>query len=363
MSSATEPAVAAARGEALRERSYAEALFDATVQEMERDPSVFVFGLGVDDPRGIHGTTLGLAERFGPERCFDTPLAEDSMTGVAVGAALAGLRPVHVHERVDFLLLCMNQLVNVAAKARYTWAGATRVPLTVRAAVGRSWGQGPQHSQALHAFFTHVPGLKVAVPATPHDAKGCLAAAIRDDDPVIVMESRMLYRVRGVVPDAPYVVPFGRARTLSFGADVTVVALSHMVLEALRARERLAAVGVSAEVIDPVTLTPLDVETLAGSVARTRRLLVVDNGWTACGLGAEIVVRVIEALQGECAPRVARMGFAPTPCPTTRTLEDVFYPDAARIAARAFELVTGEAREFPASVAEADEVAAFRGPF
>ena len=346
-----------------RECTYAQALFEATCQEMERDPSVFVMGLGVDDPRGIHGTTLGLAGRFGADRCFDTPLAEDAMTGVAVGAALAGMRPVHVHERVDFLLLCMNQLVNVAAKARYTWAGAVQVPMTVRAAVGRSWGQGPQHSQALHAFFAHVPGLKVAVPATPHDAKGCLAAAIRDDDPVIVMESRMLYRVSGVVPEAPYAVPFGRARVLAPGDDVTIVGVSHMALESLRARERLAAAGVSAEVIDPVTLTPLDVGTLAASAARTGRLLVVDNGWVGCGLGAEIVASVVEALQDGGAPRVARMGFAPSPCPTTRPLEDLFYPSAAGIAARAFALVTGEARAFPGAAEAGHEVAAFRGPF
>jgi len=346
-----------------RELTYAQALYEATHQEMERDPDVFVLGMGVDDPKGIHGTTKDLHERFGPERCFDTPLAEDGMTGIAIGAAMAGMRPVHVHERVDFMLLCMNQLINFAAKARYMFAGRVQVPLTVRAAIGRSWGQGPQHSQALQSLFAHIPGLKVAVPATAHDAKGCLTAAIRSDDPVIVLEHRMLYHLPGQVPEAPFETPFGRARILDEGCDVTIVGISHMALEALRARSLLADAGIDAAVIDPVTLTPIDIDTIAASACKTGRLLVVDNGWLSCGVSAEIIAQVVERLGDGPSIRCARMGFAATPCPTTRPLENLFYPSAAAIARRAHELVTGKAPDWSEDVVEPKEVAAFKGPF
>lgn len=346
-----------------RELTYAQALYEATRQEMERDPDVFVLGMGVDDPKGIHGTTRDLHKTFGPERCFDTPLSEDGMTGIAIGAAMAGMRPIHVHERVDFVLLCMNQLINVAAKARYMFAGRVQVPLTVRAAIGRSWGQGPQHSQALQSLFAHIPGLRVAVPATAHDAKGCLTAAIRCDDPVIVLEHRMLYHRAGLVPEEPYETPFGRARTLTEGSDVTIVGVSHMVLEALRAASLLSEAGVAATVIDPVTLTPIDIDPIAASAARTGRLLVVDNGWLTCGVGAEIIAQVVERLSDGPSIRCARMGFAGTPCPTTRPLETLFYPSAAGIARRAYALVTGQAPDWGTEIVEPTEVAAFKGPF
>src|SRR3954463_2279616 len=194
---------AAPAGRAL---SYVEAVREATDQEMARDGSVVVFGLDVDDPKAIQGTTRGLVEKYGAERVFGTPLSEDAMTGTAVGMALAGLRPIHVHIRMDFLMLAMNQLVNVAAKSRYMYGAQVSVPLVVRAMIGKSWGQGAQHSQGLHSFFMHVPGLKVVAPATPHDAKGCLLSAIRDDDPVLFVEHRMSHFQTGPVPEHDYVV-------------------------------------------------------------------------------------------------------------------------------------------------------------
>ena len=266
-----------------RDATYVDALREAALQEMERDPSVLCFGLDVDDPKAIQGTTRGLAERFGPERVFGTPLAEDAMTGVAIGMALAGLRPIHVHIRMDFLLLAMNQLVNIAAKSHYMYGGSVHVPLVVRSMIGKSWGQGAQHSQGLYSYFMHVPGLKVAAPTNPHDAKGCLVAAIRDDNPVMMVEHRLLYPHRGPVPEALYEVRPGRARVVATGADVTLVGISHTLVECLRARAHLAEVGLAAEVIDPIWLAPLDVETIAASVAKTGRLVVVDNGWTTCG--------------------------------------------------------------------------------
>src|ERR1700752_5135477 len=184
-----------------RSLSYIDAIREATDLEMDRDPSVVIFGLDVDDPKAIQGTTRGLPEKYGPERVFGTPLSEDAMTGAAVGMALAGLRPIHVHIRMDFLMLAMNQLVNVAAKSHYMYGGQVHLPLVVRAMIGKSWGQGAQHSQGLHGFFMHVPGLKGAAPATPYDAKGCLAAAVRDDNPVVFVEHRLLHFQHGPVPE------------------------------------------------------------------------------------------------------------------------------------------------------------------
>lgn len=345
-----------------RTLTYAQALYEGTRQEMERDENVFVFGLNVDDARGLYGTTLDLHKLFGRDRNFDTPLSEDAMTGVAIGAALAGARPIHVHQRMDFLLLCMNQLINIAAKGSYMYAGAVKVPIVVRAVIGRSWGQGAQHSQALHSYFMHVPGIRVAAPVTPHDAKGCLIASIRDNNPVIFMENRMLYGISGIVPEEPYEVPFGKARTLTRGDDITIVGISHMVVECVRAKHLLEEIDVAAEVIDPVTLTPIDIDTITASVERTGRLLVVDNGWTTCGAASEILAAVVERLQGEREFRVKRMGYAPVPCPTTKPLENLFYPNARTIAQAAHELLQIGAPWQP-HAPEASEIAEFRGPF
>lgn len=345
-----------------RELTYAQALYEAVSQEMEIDPSVFVFGLGVDDVKGMYGTTKDLEKRFGTLRNFDTPLSEDAMTGVAIGAALAGMRPIHVHQRMDFLLLCMNQLINVAAKTSYTFGGSFSVPLVVRAIIGRSWGQGAQHSQAFHSYFMHSPGIKVAAPVTPYDAKGCMIAAIRDNNPVIFVEHRMLYNYSGHVPKDTYEVTFGKARVLSEGGCATIVAISHMVAEAAQAVHHLQDKGVAVELIDPVTLTPIDIDTILASVCKTRRLLIVDNGWVCAGAAAEIAAQVAERLDNTQYVDIKRMGFAPTPCPTTRSLETLFYPNAKIIAAKAYEMVTGKAGWMPVA-AEAREIAEFRGPF
>jgi pyruvate/2-oxoglutarate/acetoin dehydrogenase E1 component len=263
---------------------------------------------------------------------------------------------------MDFLLLCMNQLVNIAAKARYMYGGAVSVPLVVRSVIGRSWGQGAQHSQGLHSLFMHIPGLKVVAPTTPYDAKGCLIAAIRDDDPVMFVEHRLVHAYRGHVPEEPYALPFGKARILEEGDDVTIVGVSYFVAEAMRANRLLAEVGLRAEVIDPVSLSPLDTATIVASVRKTGRLLVVDSSWTMCGASAEIVSQVVEALQGERDIRVARMGYAPVTCPTTRCLENLYYPNAAGIAARAHALVHKDVPWEPAFT-ESKEVMTFKGPF
>ena len=319
--------------------TYAEALREATEQEMAHDPSVIVLGLAVDDPKPIYGTTRGLAAKFGPDRVFNTPLSEEAMTGVAIGAAMAGLRPVHVHIRMDFVLIAMNQIVNIAAKSRYMYGGAVSVPLVIRSIIGKSWGQGAQHSQGLYSLFMHVPGLKVVAPSTPYDAKGTLIQSIRDDNPVMFVEHRLLHYLEGFVPETSYTVPLGRARILAPGSDVTLVGISYMVVEALRARAHLEKVGMSAEVIDPVSLSPLDLDTIEASARKTRRLIVIDCGWVTCGAGAEIVSTLAERVQGDVDLRVRRLGFQPVACPTTPPLEDLFYPNARTIASEAYALV------------------------
>jgi pyruvate dehydrogenase E1 component beta subunit len=348
----------------LRELRYVEAVREAMAQEMEADPSVFIMGLDVDDPKRILGSTKGLVEAFGPDRIFTTPLSEDAMTGVAIGAAMAGMRPIHIHIRVDFLMLCMNQLVNMAAKTHYMYGGTVRVPLVVRAIIGKSWGQGAQHSQALHSMFMHVPGLKVVMPSNAHDAKGCMIAAIRDNNPVLVLEHRTLFDIPSEVPEEPYAVPFGKCRIYPKGNDITIVGISNMVVECLRAQELLAEAGIGAEVIDPISLVPLDIETILESVKRTGRLLVIDNAWTNCGASAEIIARVAETPGMPAGLVMRRSGFAPTPCPTASNLEKLFYPNPATIAASASQMVRGDDGWVPdASRYDRSQTTPFRGPF
>jgi acetoin:2,6-dichlorophenolindophenol oxidoreductase subunit beta len=345
---------------ATRVATYVEALREAIEQEMERDPAVVLFGLDVDDHLGIQGSTRGLLQRFGSERVFTTPLSEDSMTGVAIGAAMAGMRPIHVHIRMDFLMLAMNQLINIAAKTHYMYGGAYKVPLVVRCIIGKSWGQGAQHSQGLHSMFMHVPGLTVAAPSNAFDAKGCLIAAVRDDNPVIFVEHRLLYNTEAIVPEEPFVAEIGKGRLVAPGNDITLVGISSMVMECLRARELLAEIGISAAVVDPVWLTPLDMETIALSANRTGRVLVADNAWTSCGASAEIVARLAE---GDKAPKMARIGFAPTTCPTTPWLEEHFYPNPATIAAKASAMVAGGNWMPDRERARMVHQMSFRGPF
>lgn len=347
-----------------RSLRYVDALREAVAQEMRRDPEVFVFGLDVDDHRAIQGSTQGLLEEFGADRCFTTPLSEDAMTGVAIGAAMAGMRPIHVHIRMDFLMLCMNQLVNMAAKAHYMYGGSVRVPMVVRSMIGKSWGQGAQHSQGLHAMFMHVPGLKVVAPSNAYDAKGCLIAAIRDDNPVIFMEHRLLYPTEAEVPEEAFTVPFGKARQMLRGTDITIVGISNMAQECLRAASLLADLGVSVDLIDPVSLLPLDMETILASARRTRRLLVVDNAWVSAGAGGEIAAQAAEHLGGEGPLTVRRLGFAPTTCPTTPALEAAFYPNPTSIAQAAFRMVGGDPAWTPdPAQAQLAYQQVFKGPF
>ena len=315
----------------MRKITYCEALNEAMVQEMERDSSIFVYGIGVPDHKGIFGSTVGLVEKFGPERCFDTPLCEDSMTGFGLGAAINGMRPIHVHMRADFLLLAMNQLANMVFSYRYMSGGKLNVPMVIRAVIGKGWGQGFQHSKSMYSVFAHIPGLKVVLAVTPRDAKGLLISAIRDNNPVIFIEHRWLYYVSDEVPEEPYTIPIGEANVLHEGEDITVVATSWMNVEALKVAEVMQKHGVSVEVIDPRTIAPFNDELIIRSVKKTGHCIVADNDWLNCGFSAEVAARVSESCFSNLKSPVYRIGFAPTPCPCTRTLENRFYPNAIDI--------------------------------
>jgi pyruvate dehydrogenase E1 component beta subunit len=300
-----------------------EAVREALDLCMARDPAVYVVGLGTPDPKGIFGTTLGLREKYGDDRVLDMPTAENGMTGIALGSALGGMRPVMTHQRMDFAVLALEQIVNQAAKWHYMFAGARRCPMVIRLVVGRGWGQGPQHSQSLQAWFAHVPGLKVVMPATPHDAKGLLVAAIEDDSPVIYIEHRWLHGTFGPVPEEHYRVPIGEARVVRQGRDVTIAAVSHMVIEALQAADCLARAGIEAEVIDIRTLRPLDTSAILGSVRRTGRLLVADTGWKTGGFAAEVVALAAEQCLDRLKSPPRRLALADVPTPSTPALAEL----------------------------------------
>ena len=314
-----------------REIKYFEAIREAMDLAMQNDPSVYIMGLGVPDPKGIFGTTIGLQKKYGSGRVMDMPCSENGMTGVAIGSALVGMRPIMTHQRVDFALLAMEQIVNQAAKWHYMFAGQANVPLVIRLIIGRGWGQGPQHSQSLESWFAHIPGLKVVMPTSPYDAKGLLIASIEDNNPVIFIEHRWLHNLSGHVPEKMYHVPIGKPKILRKGTDISIVATSFMVIEALHAQKYLEGLGIEAEVIDLRTLRPLDDALILSSVKKTGRLLVVDTGWTSFGIGAEITARVTEKGFSYLTAAPRRIGLPEVPTPTSPALSDHYYPQAEDI--------------------------------
>jgi pyruvate/2-oxoglutarate/acetoin dehydrogenase E1 component len=317
---------------------YVSAIREALDFGLAEDPRVFVMGQGVDDPSAMFGTTKGLAEKYGSRRVFDTPVAEESMMGVAAGAAMNGMRPVYMHNRPDFILLAFNQLVTHASKIHFIDNGQTSVPMVIWAAIGRGWGSGAQHSQAIQGLLLGVPGLKIVMPSTPYDAKGLLLAAIADNNPVLVFEHRWLMKKDGVVPAEPYVVPIGKAVCRRRGRDLTVVGASHAIELAERAATEVARMGIDVEVIDLRTIKPIDRETIVESVQRTGRLLVVDTGWAIGGVCAEVAAVVAEhAFEALRAP-IRRIGLPDVPTPAGKTLESYYYPDVPKMAAAMIEL-------------------------
>lgn len=314
----------------MREITFAKAINEALHQALAEDSSVITYGLGVDDPKGVFGTTLGLQEHFGPDRVFDMPTAENAMTGVAIGASLNGIRPVMTHQRLDFFLLAMDQLVNNAAKWYYMF-GCESVPITIRLILGRGWGQGPTHSQNLQAWFAHIPGLKVVAPTTPQDAKGLLLASIFDDNPVIFLEHRWLHNQLGHVPENLYTTPIGTANLIAAGNDLTIVASSYMTLEAKRAVSLLNANNIMCDLIDLRSIKPIDWKMILDSVKKTGRLLVLDTSSTTGSISGEIIARVSTEAFDTLKAAPQRLALPDAPTPTSFALTETFYNNSIDI--------------------------------
>lgn len=319
--------------------SFANAVQEALSIALEKDPTTLCYGLGTDDPKGIFGTTLGLQAKFGRERVFDMPTSENAMTGIAIGAALGGLRPIMCHQRLDFFLLAMDQLVNHAAKWHYMFGGKQSIPITIRLIMGRGWGQGPTHSQNLQSWFAHIPGLKVVMPSTPADAKGLLLSSIFDPNPVLFLEHRWLHEAQGEIPDGDCRVPLGQAQIIQSGTDLTVVSFSYMTVEAIHALKHLQEQGVSAELIDLRSIAPLDWNTIFESVKKTGSLLVLDTSNQTCSVAGEIIARVSTDLFSYLKRAPQRICLPDFPSPTSPALSKAFYRGAEDIARVAGEML------------------------
>jgi pyruvate/2-oxoglutarate/acetoin dehydrogenase E1 component len=299
--------------------------------EMRRDPNVILMGEDVGVAGGVFKVTNGLLKEFGPTRVWDTPISEAGFVGLAVGAAMTGLRPIVEIMFNDFAMLASDQIVNQAAKLRYMTAGQCKIPLVIRMAMGAGRRAAAQHSQSLQAWFAHIPGLKVVMPSTPEDAAGLLRSAIRDDNPVIFMEDKMMYAQKGPMAEGDYIVPFGNARIHRAGTDATVICTSSMLYPALEAADKLAGDGIQVEVIDPRSISPLDDATLIESARKTGHVLVVDEGYQSFGVTAEIAARIMEHAFDYLDEPVRRLGASDVPVPFAPSLEDVTIPSAARI--------------------------------
>ncbi len=319
--------------------SYKDAIYEALDQSMERDSRVFIMGEGVDDPSGVFGTTKGLHEKYGADRVFDTPIAENSLTGMVTGAAMAGLRPVFVHSRMDFLIISLDQLVNHACKWSYMFGGKVKIPLVVRTISARGWGSGAQHSQCVQGMMMNVPGLKIAAPATPYDAKGLLISSIIDNNPVLFVEHRWLYKTMGNVPDSLYSIPFGKGVIRRKGTDVTIVAVSYMVIEALKAAEKLQSENISAEVIDLRTIKPIDEDLIFESLAKTGKLLITDTGCKTGGVASEISAVVAEKAFHLLKKPIERVCCPDVPTPASDVLEKAYYQDSESIFKKVLDMM------------------------
>jgi len=314
----------------MRNLSYAQAINEALGQLIRTDPNVLLIGQGVTSPWYVGTTTTGLIEEFGEKRVIDTPVSENGVTGIAVGASLAGMRPIVVHPRMDFMYYAMDQIANQAANWYYMFGGKVNVPLTIWGIINRGGEQASQHSQALQSLFMHIPGVKVVMPSTPFDAKGLLISAVYDDNPVIYIDDRWLYSLVSDVPEEIYRVPIGKAIIRKEGSDVTVVATSFMVSEVLKSAQELEK-EISIEVVDLLSIKPLDKELLFSSVKKTGKLIVVDGGWGTCGISAEISSLVADQCFECLKAPIKRIALPDSPAPMSLTLEEIYYPRAHNI--------------------------------
>ena len=322
-----------------RKITYASAILEALDESMKNDQTVFIIGEGLPDPKHVFGTTKGLQDKYGKMRVLDMPLSENGVTGVCIGAALQGMRPIIVHQRIDFVLLSLDQIANNAAKWHYMFGGQMKIPLVVRTIIGRGWGQGTQHSQSLQALFAHIPGLKVVMPSTAYDAKGMLMASIKENNPVIFIEHRWLHSMEGYVPEEPYIVPIGEASILRKGTDVTIAATSYMVIEATIASGILEKAGISAELIDIRTIKPLDYGKIIASVRKTGHLLVADTGYCTAGIAGDVIARVCEESFKDLKTAPRRITSPDMPTPSTPELAKHYYPTHIDIAYAAADML------------------------
>jgi pyruvate/2-oxoglutarate/acetoin dehydrogenase E1 component len=331
------PKVEAAGGTraAMRELTYGQAIREALAEEMRRDPRVFIMGEDVAEAGTVFRVLAGMVEEFGPQRVIDTPISEAGIAGVGVGAAMTGMRPVVDIMFGDFMTLAMDQIVNQAAKVHYMSGGRLTVPLVIRTTLGASRRSAAQHSQSLHAWVSHIPGLKVVLPSTPYDAKGLLKSAIRDENPVVFFEDKMMYQLKGLVPEGEYAIPLGVADIKREGTDLTIVATSSMVHVALGAAQVLADAGISAEVVDPRTTYPLDAETLIASAVKTGRVIVLDEGYARYGVTGEIASVISDGAFDSLDAPVKRIGAMDVPVPFSPVLEDLTVPTQDAVMAMA----------------------------
>jgi pyruvate/2-oxoglutarate/acetoin dehydrogenase E1 component len=319
--------------------NFSEAINEALKISMLKDKNILLIGLGVNDPKGIFGTTIGLEKFFPSSRIFDMPTAENSMTGLAIGLAIAGKRPVLVHQRVEFSLLSMDQIINQAAKWFYMSGGKQNIPIVIRLIIGRGWGQGPQHSQSLETLFSHIPGLKVVSPSDPYSAKGLLISSIEDNNPVIFFEHRWCHSVKGIVPKNYYKIPIGKSRYVTRGKHITIVTFSYMVIEAIKISKILKDNNIQAEIVDLQSLRPLDKEKFLSSAKKTKRILVIDNGWMQYGISSEILAVISENLKNKKDYKIDRIGVLETPIPSTIALAKFSYPNQFNIIKKIEKLI------------------------
>jgi pyruvate/2-oxoglutarate/acetoin dehydrogenase E1 component len=326
----------------MRQITLSQAVNEAIAEEMRRDETIFLLGEDVAEAGTPFKILSGLVEEFGTERIIDTPIAEPGFAGIAVGAAMTGSRPIVDLMFGDFLFLVMDQLCNQAAKAHYMSGGKLNVPMVLRTNLGATRRSAAQHSQSLHALVAHIPGLKVAMPSSAYEAKGLLKTAIRDNNPVVIFEDKLMYQDKAPVPEEEYLIPFGVANVKREGTDITLVAISSMVQVAEKAANSLAAEGVSVEIVDPRTIVPLDEETIVKSVMKTSRVMVIDEGHQSYGVSAEIAARIAEKAFYHLDAPVLRMGAMDVPIPFSPVLEDLTVPTAVRVHELALKAVRGD---------------------
>ncbi len=350
----------------MRKLKYSEAINEAFSLAMKKDKKIIILGLGCDDPKGIFGTTLGLKDKFGKNRVFDVPTAENALTGICIGLASEGFKPVLSHQRVEFALLTIEQIFNQAAKWNFMSAGKKNVPLVIRLIIGRGWGQGPQHSQSLEAIFGHIPGLIVVTPSTAADAKGMLISSIKNKNPVIFFEHRWLHENYGIVPKKYYETKLNKSKLLKIGNHISIISNSFMAIESLKASKLLKKFDISCEVLDLRVIRPLDKKSIVKTAKKNKKVLIVDNGLTSFGISSEVVSTIID----ECDHKsinIKRIGLLDAPIPSTRSLAKFIYPSYISIIIEVFKMLN---KKVPKNIINSKDFYAsdqpdenFKGPF